>query len=464
MGCRDSNMTKILLLASNPKDTQSLQLEREISTISEKLRQAPYGHQFVLEIEPATRRNMVSDILNRVQPDIVHFSGHASKTEILLEDNAGNAQPISEAALKEIFHLLRGNIRCVVMNACYAEQQANVIAEEVDCVVGMLDQIDDESAIDFAGEFYRQLASGANVSKAFRLGRTQIKQGKELARLLVFKANPSEIVFVKQQGWLKYGLLTTLVVVLLAAALWFIPYLLPQPTLRINSRDNAVYAWIPPGAFTMGSNNTTDPASHPNERPQHKVILDGFWIMQTEVTNIQYKRCVAANICSPLNDSRWSDPTYAQRPVVNITWDDANTYAIWVGGRLPTEAEWEKACRGTDERRFPWGNQNPNPQRLSYQGSITSTLPVGSYPPGAYGLYDMAGNVFEWVADWHDEQYYVNSPTANPKGPASGTRHTIRGGSFNPDVQFVNFLRCAARGADELGNSEIGFRVASDGF
>jgi len=300
---------------------------REISTIKDELRNSPYAHQFVFESEEATRLSNLSEILNRVQPDIVHFSGHASKAGILLEDNAGNAQPVSEDALKEIFHLLRGNIRCVVLNACYTEQQAIAIAEDIPCVVtGMLNQIDDESAIAFASEFYRQLARGADVSMAFRLGRTQIKQGKELARLLAFKVNPSRIVFVKQNAWIKYGILTTLVVVLLAAALWFISSLLPQPTSRINPKDNASYVWIPPGAFTMGS-SITDTSASTTERPQHMVILDGFWLMQTEVTNDQYKRCVDANVCLPPNDTRWSDLAYAQHPVVNITWEDANTYA-----------------------------------------------------------------------------------------------------------------------------------------
>lgn len=190
-------MTKILFLAADPKDTQRLRLGREISAIKEELRAAPYGQQFDFESEEAARLSELSKILKRVQPDIVHFSGHGSNTaEILLEDEAGNARPVPKDALKAIFELMRGNIRCVVLNACYAEPQATAIAEDIDCVVGMIEQVDDDSAIRFAGEFYRQLASGNDLSCAFRLGQAQIKDGKNLARICTYKANPAEIRFV----------------------------------------------------------------------------------------------------------------------------------------------------------------------------------------------------------------------------------------------------------------------------
>jgi formylglycine-generating enzyme required for sulfatase activity len=150
--------------------------------------------------------------------------------------------------------------------------------------------------------------------------------------------------------------------------------------------------------------------------------------------------------------------------VTNIDWSQANEYAAWVGGRLPTEAEWEKACRGTDDQIFPWGVEQPRPELLNYADSgLNGVAPVGSYPAGTHGLQDMAGNVWEWTADWYHEQYYQNSPEHNPSGPESGEVRTLRGGSFN---NFKFDVRCAARQGynPSGGNSHRGFRVISPGF
>ncbi|MCX6046427.1 MAG: SUMF1/EgtB/PvdO family nonheme iron enzyme [Chloroflexi bacterium] len=237
---------------------------------------------------------------------------------------------------------------------------------------------------------------------------------------------------------------------------------LPAGATRINRPDGAVYAWIPPGEFTMGS-SITDTLADAAERPPHQVMLDGFWIMQTEVTNAQYKRCVEAGVCEQPGNSRWNDPQYASHPVVNINWGQAMTYAKWVGGRLPSEAEWEKASRGTSGALYPWGNQVPSPQLLnSAKSNKYDTVPVGSYPPGANQLYDMAGNVWEWTADWYDSHYYANAPTHNPTGPDSGTLRTVRGGSFrNLDYLLRSTVR---RGfAADYRSSYGGFRVVMRG-
>lgn len=212
----------------------------------------------------------------------------------------------------------------------------------------------------------------------------------------------------------------------------------------------------------MGS-SITDTLAIPDERPQHKIILDGFWIMQAEVTNAQYKRCIEAKVCIGTDTNLWNDSTYAQHPVVSITWEQAQKYANWVGGRLPTEAEWEHACRGTEGRIYPWGNEAPDADLLNYVGSKKKdTTPVGSYPPGANGLYDMAGNVQEWTADWYDYYYNAPAPEHNPKGPNSGISKVVRGGSFASDDYDV---RCSARFT--IGPSTqsfpIGFRVVAVG-
>jgi formylglycine-generating enzyme required for sulfatase activity len=229
---------------------------------------------------------------------------------------------------------------------------------------------------------------------------------------------------------------------------------------RINSVDSAVYVYTPAGEFTMGSS-----AGNQDEQPIHKVTLDGFWIMQTEVTNDQYRRCVDDGACTPPDDERWNDPAYAAHPVVNVEWEDANRYAVWAGGRLPTEAEWEKAARGTEAFAYPWGEEIPTPELLNYDYMAGDTQPVGSYPAGAspYGVHDMAGNVEEWVADWYSNDYYSTSPIDNPKGPQTGVLRVLRGGSYKSSRADV---RTTVRGKT-LPNAHypnVGFRVvASEG-
>ena len=223
----------------------------------------------------------------------------------------------------------------------------------------------------------------------------------------------------------------------------------------VNPADNALYVYIPAGDFTMGSSSGDQ-----SEQPVHAVTLDGFWIGQTEVTNAQYARCVEANICTPANNTRWNDPAYADHPVANVDWEQANQYAAWAGGRLSTEAEWEKAARGTDQRSYPWGDQVADQQRLNYNFVHGDTTPVGQYADGAsfYGVLDMAGNVEEWVADWYAADYYASSPGQNPPGPAAGSQRVVRGGSFNSNGFDVR-ATARDRAFPNVDYPSVGFRV-----
>ncbi len=228
-------------------------------------------------------------------------------------------------------------------------------------------------------------------------------------------------------------------------------------TTMVSETDGMELVYVPAGEFIMGSENGAD-----DESPVHTVYLEAFWIDKTEVTNSMYRLCVAEGECEqPGIKIFYDDEAFANHPVVDVTWQDAVDYCTWAGRQLPTEAQWEKAARGTDGRVYPWGNTwdsslaNWAESRAEYR----STSPVGSFEGGAspYGALDIIGNVWEWVADWYDGYYYEISPLENPKGPESGFERAHRGGSW---YDYEYNLRAANRDRNtphfpDLG---IGFR------
>jgi formylglycine-generating enzyme required for sulfatase activity len=220
-------------------------------------------------------------------------------------------------------------------------------------------------------------------------------------------------------------------------------------------------ALVPAGEFTMGS--TTGDA---DEQPAHLVHVDAFLIDIYEVTVRRYAAFLKATEGnSPSDWKTVNQPAYQKRPVANVEWAEAAAFCKWAGKRLPTEAEWEKAARGTDGRLYPWGNDPPTPRHAHYRktgshnhGSLApvGTLEVGKSP---YGLYDMAGNVWEWVSDWYTDDYYKNSPLQNPTGPSSGESKVLRGGSWDSSPQQLrSTLRYFHRSAHR--HKDYGFRCA----
>jgi formylglycine-generating enzyme required for sulfatase activity len=206
--------------------------------------------------------------------------------------------------------------------------------------------------------------------------------------------------------------------------------------------DGMTLVYVPEGEFTMGSENREQ-----DERPEHRVYLDAFWIDQTEVTNAMYAKCVADDVCeSPLKTTSNTRERYHGNrdfndfPVNYISWSMAKTYCKWAGRDLPTEAQWEKAARGTDGREFPWGNSQISAALLNYKGSnLRDTTKVGAYPQGEspYGALDMAGNSFEWVNDWYSSTYYQESSPENPTGPISGQARVVRGGAWGYEEKYA---------------------------
>ncbi|MHB1461698.1 MAG: formylglycine-generating enzyme family protein [Armatimonadota bacterium] len=229
--------------------------------------------------------------------------------------------------------------------------------------------------------------------------------------------------------------------------------------MKINTIDGAEMMWVPAGKFLQGQ--YLDFRSV--QAPRRSVYLDGFWIYKNEVTVVQYRTfCQATYRAMPEAPKEGWQDIY---PITGVNWQDAADYAAWAQVSLPTEAQWEKAARGTDGREYPWGNSWDITKCVNYQNSTTGIEPVGSYPTGVspYGCMDMAGNAWEWCSDWYDANYYHVAPSKNPKGPSSGSMRAMRGGAwFNFALRDYDF-RCAYRFGFNPAAHEFnyGFRCAS---
>ena len=220
---------------------------------------------------------------------------------------------------------------------------------------------------------------------------------------------------------------------------------------------------IPAGTFDMGAPSGT-------EFPLHSVNISLFHLDRYEITNERYQACMDAGCCDPPTyDGSYSgrqpyfrNPDFAQYPVIFVTWEMANQYCYGLGKRLPTEAEWEYAARGNDGRMYPWGSEPPDTQRANFDMPRDGdTGPVGAHLLGVspFGIQDMAGNVWEWVNDWHDPDYYNQSPLDDPPGPETGAAKVVRGGSF---ASAATLLYAFYRGSylPRESFSNVGFRCA----
>ena len=248
-------------------------------------------------------------------------------------------------------------------------------------------------------------------------------------------------------------------------------------SIRVSPIDGMVMVFVPEGDFWMGKTDGNN-----DERPMRQVFLDAYWIDQSEVTNRMYRACVSDGGCSQPAETNsathqgyYTGPQYDDYPVVHVNWNQAQEYCTWAGRWLPTEAEWEKAARGPEGYLYPWGNQKPNSDKMNFadknfneshadktvDDSYADVAPVGSYPQGAsvYGVFDLVGNVWEWVADLYGAQYYREAPAENPTGPSSGLEHVIRGGAYDNNITKANAVNRGYANPIVTGN-DLGFRCA----
>lgn len=241
----------------------------------------------------------------------------------------------------------------------------------------------------------------------------------------------------------------------------------------VSPVDAVTLQCVPAGEFTMGA-EADDTLASDDSKPKHPVYLDAFWIDRTEATNVNFQKCVDAGKCKPRPARRgttgvasikhlnyYYDPEFVNYPVLIYDPEDAAAYCAWSGRRLPTEAEFEKAARGTTDGIYPWGNEL-SCDRASYLGCADDLTPVDMPQAGAspYGVLNLSGNVWEWVADWYAGDSYAHAPRKNPTGPATGEYRVRRGGGWRSLSRHLRVTARASGEAQHYFDGQIGFRCA----
>ncbi|HVO93981.1 MAG TPA: SUMF1/EgtB/PvdO family nonheme iron enzyme [Terriglobales bacterium] len=271
-------------------------------------------------------------------------------------------------------------------------------------------------------------------------------------------AEVHRIASAARQRRLKYGAIVLAIICIGAGVFFSLTWRSHGVTV---GKDGAPEILIPAGAFVMGDDE---------DSPRREIFVDAFYLDKFEITVRRYAQFLAAtgNVRPPAEWETVHIQTDGELPVVGVDWGDAASYCKWAGKRLPTDAEWEKAARGTDERKYPWGNDAPTPERARYgkpyQNAVykDGVVRVGSYTKGAspFDIFDLAGNVSEWVADWYSESF-PRGDVRNPKGPESGTGRVIRGGGWYDPPQRISATRRMYASPSNRAD-DIGFRCASD--
>jgi formylglycine-generating enzyme required for sulfatase activity len=563
---------KILVMISSPEGFPPLNVDEEWKRLESAF--APLIRRGLVVLERLKRPTLgeLQKALRRDQFHIFHFIGHGKfvvhkQDGVLLmeEELNGRGRPVSGQYLSILLHDHQ-SLRMVVLNACegartsqsdpYAGVAQMLVQQGIPAVIAMQFPIFEDSAIEFAYQFYGAIVDGLPVDAAISEARKAIfttGNETEWATPVLFMNSPNGRIFdlhltqqllpldesvasesemevlapvekattVSQEKngknagaiWIRLALGLALSGLMVILGLWLTkvyasPAIIPvtnisatsvTPTVLVSTstltpvpsptatatmtpmptatpypqdvRDskNVEMVLVPAGKFIMGSNE-----GDIDEKPPHSVYVDAYYIDKYEVTNGLYEICVQLNICRrPIDVSSYQrlsyfgDPEYVDYPVINVTLEMARVYCEeWRGARLPTEAEWEKAARGADAPTFPWGEgircEYANYRDREKCNRIRDTFPVTSFEMGqsVYGVYNMAGNVWEWVTDWYSPAYYLDAPDINPAGPEHavvGIYYVKRGGSFWDEWRM---LRSTNREKNDPTNygSNLGFR------
>jgi len=563
---------KILVMISSPEGFPELNVDEEWTKLENAF--APLIKRGLVVLERLQRPTLgeLQKALRRDQFHIFHFIGHGKFVVhrqdgvLLMEDELnGRGRPVSGQYLGVLLHD-HSSMRMVVLNACegartsqsdpYAGVAQALVQQGLPAVIAMQFPINEDSAVEFAYEFYGAIADGfpvdASISEArkaifttgnetewatpvlfmnspdgriFDLHAPQITNlqdvsviteiGSREPAVLEAKTTPLKAARRKVTSiWRRLSLAAVLAGLMAVTGFWingvfsapaailgtntptssmtftstipadtptststplptFTSTPLPSPTPTpypntIRDSKSVEMVLIPAGNFSMGSEE-----GYLDEKPVHSVYLDAYYIDKYEVTNGLYEICVQMNICRrPINYSSYQRLSYfenqmfANYPVVSVTYEMARAYCEdWRGGRLPTEAEWEKAARGTNASTYPWGEEI-RCEYANYRDKncerVRDTAPVTSYPQGVsdYGVYNMSGNVWEWVRDWYSPAYYLRSPAENPTGPERpvvGIYYVKRGGSFQKDSLLATTSNREKVDPTNFG-SDLGFR------
>lgn len=453
---------RLLILGASPSDQAALDLTGEYEIIGRELgKMQRRGEIAVRSLRGDRITRELPQLLLEFAPHVVHFAGHGSFDSLLVEDAAGRSQPLTGTSLRDLLGNVK-SLQLVILNACEAGSMAHqrrrlsvaarLVQVGIPMAVGMQFRISDRAALAFSEGFYEALAQGLSLEAATVWARVRISyylSGQHVdtmewgAPVIYVSAAPwrvdwNEIMAQALARRLRGGTLARL----------------PRTIIGPDGKEMKL---IPGGPFLMGDDDGPEDA-----RPRHRVDLPDYWIDKYPVTNAEYAAFLAATGHRP--PPHWTDGGYppgkGNHPVVSVSWEDAQAYAVWAGKRLPTEAEWEKAARGSDGRAWPWGNTFEPSRCNTREAGRGGTTSVDAHSPqgdSPYGVADMAGNVWEWTADWY--QAYPGSHYTNAN--FGQECRVLRGGSWSYPADAA---RCARRSFDfpDFLFESYGFRCALD--
>ena len=453
---------RLLIAGASPEDQVALDLASEYQIIDEELaKMEARGDVLVRRVGGHDLARDLPQIMWEFQPHVLHFAGHGTLDSMILEDGAGRSRPITGTSLRDLLGNIR-SLKLVVLNACEMagiDQRrkrlsvaARLVQVGIPMAVGMQFQISDSGALAFSEGFYEALAQGMSLEAATAWARVRISYYLSRSDGDTMEWG-TPIIHVPAAPWQ----VDWREVAKSALARGLRQGSLPQLPQAIVGLDGKEMRLVPAGAFAMGSEYGPE-----DERPQHRVDLPAFWIDAQAVTNAEYARFVeqTGHKAPPHWLSGPHPPEIADHPVTNVSWHDAQAYAAWVGERLPTEAEWEKAARGTDGRIWPWGNAFHPSRCNSRESGLGSTAPVDGCSPAGdspYGASGMAGNVWEWTSD-----RYGPYPGASYRCSSyAEDNRVLRGGSWSYSREFC---RCSTRTFDfpDFLFDSYGFRCVAD--